>query len=87
MTSVFGLFVGLERIFHLDQMQDAGFALLRVSALSESASRMILSAPKWNNRGAHEKALKTSMITTNPLDSRALSLQRFLNISIMDHPK
>jgi len=28
LTSVFALVVGLERVFHLDQMQDAGFALL-----------------------------------------------------------
>jgi hypothetical protein len=28
LTSVFALVVGLERIFHLDQMQDVGFALL-----------------------------------------------------------
>jgi hypothetical protein len=28
LTSVFGLVVGLERVFHLDQMQDVGFALL-----------------------------------------------------------
>jgi hypothetical protein len=28
LTSVFGLIVGLERIFHLDQMQDVGFAIL-----------------------------------------------------------
>jgi hypothetical protein len=28
LTSVFGLVVGLERIFHLDEMEDAGFALL-----------------------------------------------------------
>jgi hypothetical protein len=28
LTSVFGLIVGLERVFHLDQMQDLGFALL-----------------------------------------------------------
>jgi hypothetical protein len=28
LTSAFALVVGLERIFHLDQMQDAGFALL-----------------------------------------------------------
>ena len=28
LTSVFALVVGLERVFHLDQMQDVGFALL-----------------------------------------------------------
>ena len=28
LTSVFGLVVGLQRVFHLDQMQDLGFALL-----------------------------------------------------------
>ncbi len=28
LTSVFGLVVGLERIFHLDEMEDVGFALL-----------------------------------------------------------
>jgi len=28
LTSVFALIVGLERVFHLDQMQDVGFALL-----------------------------------------------------------
>jgi hypothetical protein len=28
LTSVFGLVIGLERIWHLDQMEDAGFALL-----------------------------------------------------------
>jgi hypothetical protein len=28
LTSVFGLIVGLERVFHLDQMQDVGFAVL-----------------------------------------------------------
>jgi hypothetical protein len=28
LTSVFGLIVGLERIFHLDQMEDVGFAVL-----------------------------------------------------------
>jgi hypothetical protein len=28
LTSVFALIVGLERVFHLDQMQDLGFALL-----------------------------------------------------------
>jgi hypothetical protein len=28
LTSVFGLVIGLERIFHLDEMDDRGFALL-----------------------------------------------------------
>src|SRR5262249_35296763 len=28
LTSVFALVVGLERVFHLDQMEDLGFALL-----------------------------------------------------------
>ena len=28
LTSVFGLVVGLERVFHLDEMEDVGFALL-----------------------------------------------------------
>lgn len=28
LTSVFGLVIGLQRVFHLDQMQDVGFALL-----------------------------------------------------------
>ena len=28
LTSVFGLVVGLERVFHLDQMEDLGFARL-----------------------------------------------------------
>jgi len=28
LTSVFAYVIGLERIFHLDQMQDLGFALL-----------------------------------------------------------
>jgi len=28
LTSIFAPVVGLERIFHLDQMEDAGFALL-----------------------------------------------------------
>jgi hypothetical protein len=28
LTSVFALVVGLERVFHLDQMEDAGFAWL-----------------------------------------------------------
>jgi hypothetical protein len=28
LTSVFALVVGLERVWHLDQMEDVGFALL-----------------------------------------------------------
>jgi hypothetical protein len=28
LTSVFGLVVGVERLFHLDEMEDLGFALL-----------------------------------------------------------
>jgi hypothetical protein len=28
LTRVFGLVIGLQRVFHLDQMQDVGFALL-----------------------------------------------------------
>ncbi|MFH1269129.1 MAG: hypothetical protein ABIK89_25660 [Planctomycetota bacterium] len=51
LTSVFALIVGLERIFHLDQMQDAGFALLTGGA-RRCPSRHVVGAwrrhVRWN---------------------------------------
>ncbi len=45
LTSIFSLVIGMERIFHLDEMEDAGFARLCVAhrsliALLPNSGRM-----------------------------------------------
>jgi len=45
LTSIFSLVVGLERVFHLDEMEDPGFARLRQIECGQSLFAMVGQPP------------------------------------------
>ena len=58
LTSAFALIVGLERVFHLDQMEDLGFALL--TGGRRCPSRHTVGAWRRHRRGMRSRPSATA---------------------------